>query len=203
MKSIVLVGAGGHGKVVAEIAELNGYTNISFLDNAYPDRLENGAWNICGRPEELNFYISNGFDYTISIGNNATRARMFFEMGEYKSPALIHPDAVVSRYAKIGSATVIAANAVVNPEAKIGSGVIVNTSCTIDHDCEISKFAHVSPGAHIAGGVKIGERSWIGIGASIREGVTIGCDVIVAAGACVVKNIPDGVTVAGVPAKQV
>jgi len=203
VKPLVLIGASGHGKVVAEIAELVGYSAISFLDHAYPDKTMNGVWVVVGIPEDSLELSADNADVFVSIGNNATRDRLTTEFNLNNCPILCHPSSIISRYAEISGGTVFAAGSIVNAGSAIGRGVIVNTGASIDHDCILGDFVHVSPGARLSGNVKIGPRSWIGTGAVVREGIAIGADVIVGAGAAVVGDVDDGTTVLGVPAKPV
>lgn len=197
MKKLFIVGAGGHGKVVAETAEVCGYTDVSFLDQFWPKKAINAHWPVVGLPER------NHSPLFCAVGRNDARARLFDELNLNDSPVLIHPDASVSRYAEIAAGSLILAGCVVNTDTVIGHGVILNTASSVDHDCRIAEFVHISPGAHLAGNVTIGARSWIGIGAVIREGVCIGSDVIVAAGAAVVDDVEDGARVGGVPARRI
>ncbi|MBM1689161.1 acetyltransferase [Sulfitobacter geojensis] len=197
MTSLRIIGAGGHGKVVADTAEALEYEGISFLDHDWPGRDTNGRWRIVGQPSEL------GGQRFCAIGDNAVRARMFETLDLYDSPVLAHPSSMVSTSAQLGAGTFLAAGVVVNADARLGCGVILNTGCSVDHDCILGDFVHVSPGARLAGNVEIGANSWIGIGAVVREGVRIGRDVIVGAGAAVVEDVDDGVRVGGVPAKRI
>ncbi|MNR34560.1 putative acetyltransferase EpsM [compost metagenome] len=114
---------------------------------------------------------------------------------------LIHPAAVVSRYASVDLGSVIMAGVQVNAGAQIGLGCILNTGCSVDHDCQLASAVHISPGAHLAGSVQVDEESWVGIGACVRQLVRIGRRVVVGAGAAVVTDVADDVTVVGVPAR--
>ncbi len=192
-----LIGAGGHGKVVADTAEALGYTDISFLDQEWPERDTNGRWKIIGQPTKI------GGQRFCSIGSNSVRAHVFDAQDLHDSPVLAHPSSIVSPSAKLGVGTFLAAGVIVNADARMGSSVILNTGSSVDHDCILGDFVHVSPGAHLAGNVEIGAGSWIGIGAVVREGVRIGQNVVVGAGAAVVNDIEDGARVGGVPAKGI
>ena len=204
MKRIVLIGAGGHGRVVADTATCLGYEQIDFLDANWPQMQMNGVWPVIGAldAEKLTEFIGSDCQFFVSIGRNSIRQTAFKKLDEATVSTLVHPSAIVSKFATIGSCTIVVAGVVVNAFASIGTGVILNTGCTIDHDCEISDFVHISPGASLAGGVKIGARTWVGIGAAVREGVIIGKDVMIGAGAVVVKNVADGSKVMGVPARN-
>lgn len=197
MKNLCIIGAGGHGKVVADTAEALGYEEISFLDQAWPTRDIIGRWQIIGQPSDI-----RGQRFC-AIGDNSVRARVFNSLSLHDSLVLAHPSSVVSPSAQLGAGTYLAAGVVVNADVRVGCGVILNTGCSVDHDCILGDFVHVSPGARLAGNVEIGANSWIGIGAVVREGVRIGQDVIVGAGAAVVEDIQDGARVGGVPAKRI
>jgi len=197
MNRLVLIGAGGHGKVVADTAEADGYREIVFTDQIWPTQSENGRWSIVGG---INDYKDE--QRFCSIGDNATRARIFGEQSLKDSPVLVHPSAVLSPTAQLGAGTLVVAGAIINADVTIGYGGILNTACSVDHDCKLGEFVHISPGSRLAGNVTVGARSWIGIGAVVKEGITIGQDVTVAAGAVVVRDIKDGEHVAGVPARN-
>ncbi|WP_412499843.1 acetyltransferase [Shewanella chilikensis] len=203
-KCIAILGAGGHGKVVAELAELNGYDNIIFYDDNWPSLKNVGPWPIVGKVSDL-FADTAKLVIVVGIGNNDARLelqrKLTFKGAHFVT--LIHPNATVSRYAKIGLGSVIMANAVVNPFANIGDACIVNTSATIDHDCVVSDGVHISPGANLAGTVIVGEKSWVGIGSQIKQKISIGSNVIIGAGSSVINDIPNFQTVVGIPAKVV
>jgi sugar O-acyltransferase (sialic acid O-acetyltransferase NeuD family) len=204
MKRLAILGASGHGKVVAEIAELLRWTEIIFFDDAWPTITQNGPWQICGNSQRLESEASQFEGIIVAIGNNEIRLAKSKEIRNKGLPlvTLIHPKAIVSQYATIDEGSVVMAGAVINPFAKIGLAAIINTSATIDHDCILGNGVHVSPGAHLAGAVSVGHRTWIGIGAVIKQCLQIGADTIVGAGSVIVKNIPDGQTVIGVPGKS-
>jgi len=203
MFHLAILGASGHGKVIADIAELNGYKNISFFDDAWPEKSQLDSWTISGNSSQLIERLSEFSACIIAIGNNAIRIQKQNELQKHNARmiSLIHPSAVVSKYSDIASGTVVMANAVINPAVKIGQGCIINTAATIDHDCIIADGVHVSPGVHLAGSIKVGEYSWLGIGCSVKQGLTIGCNAVVGVGAAVVTNIDDDCIAVGVPAK--
>jgi len=202
MKRLAIMGASGHGKVVADTAELNNWNELVFFDDAWPHTSKNGPWPVVG---DFNVLIKNinHFDgFVVAIGNNTIRiakCRELMEAGVQLS-TIIHPAATVSQYTEIGPGTVIFAHSVINAGTRLGLGCIINTSATIDHDCSLGQGVHLSPGSHLAGGIKVGDLSWVGIGACVRELIEIGCRVTVGAGSVVLKNIPDDQTVAGIPA---
>jgi len=197
MTPLTLIGAGGHGKVVADLAAALGYDRISFLDDAYPARRTNGPWPIIGAPQDT-APIGPLF---CAIGRNGVRANMFETFDLWHAPSLRHPAAICSPFASIGAGSVLMAGTIINTDSTIGRGCIINTAASVDHDCQIGDFVHISPGARLAGGTRVGPRSWVGIGAGVREGTQIGADVIIGAGAAVVADVPDGTRVRGVPAK--
>lgn len=204
MKRLAIIGGGGHGKVVADCAELLGWNHIQFFDDLWPDLLMNEIWPVSGKSDSFFNRVSEFDGCVVAIGNNRVRlalSKKIIDKG-FQLATLIHPSAIISRYSHISNGTVVFAGAVINPGTKIGIASIINTSASVDHDCILGDAVHISPGAHIAGGVTIGDYSWIGIGASIKQTIHIGNEVIVGAGAAVVKNVATGKTVIGVPAVE-
>lgn len=204
MRHLAIFGASGHGKVVADIAESLGWNKISFFDDVWPRKMVNGHWDVIGNMDDLLNSMSQYDGVFIAIGDNQIRqfkTEMLLDMG-VELPALIHPNAVVSRYVSLGEGTVIMPGVVVNADTTIGNASILNTGCSIDHDCNLGPYVHISPGAKVAGGVKIGARSWVGIGSSVRQMINIGTDAVIGAGAAVVADVKNGSTVVGVPAES-
>ena len=197
---LVIMGAGGHGRVVAEIAELGSFSRIVFVDTQASQIRQNLHWPVVGKSFDD---VSGKFSAFVAIGDNALRLTKIAELTAcgIEPVTLVHPSASVSRYAILGSGTVIMPQVVVNAGAHIGRGVIANSGCTIDHDCIIGDGVHISPGVNLAGGVNVGDCSWIGIGSCVREGLSIGRNVMVAAGSVVVSSIADGQRVFGAPAR--
>lgn len=203
MKTLAILGASGHGKVVADAALAGGWDAIEFYDDAWPSLERVGPWPVSGSSAELLRKASAIDGAVVAIGNNRVRLTKMRELRMKGVPlvSVVHPAAVISRYAIIGAGCVVFAGAVVNAFAKLGAGCIVNTGATIDHDCELADGVHVSPGSNLGGGVVVGEATWVGIGACVRHCVSLGGDVIVGAGAAVVENVAPGATVVGVPAR--
>ncbi|EOX3943184.1 acetyltransferase [Vibrio alginolyticus] len=204
-RTCAILGASGHGKVVAEIAELNGYTNIEFFDDRWPGLQNVEHWPVKGNSETL-LKIAAQFDLTvIAIGNNKIRLEKQNQLSTAgaKFSVLEHPRATISRHSQLDKGTVVMAGAVINPFVKVGKACIINTAATIDHDCSLADGVHVSPGCNIAGGVTIGEGSWLGIGSQVKQLISIGTGVMVGAGATVLNHVPDLQTVVGTPAQLV
>ena len=203
MKELLIIGASGHGKVVADIAvQLNKYRRISFLDDNEKIATVMGFQRI-GAISMLETE-SREKEVIVAIGNAVVRGKLekwILGLG-FRLAILIHPKAVLAEDVVLGEGTVVMPGAIINSGSCIGNGVIVNTACSIDHDCIIKDYAHISVGAHLAGTVCVGERTWIGAGATVSNNVTICDDVMIGAGAVVVKNIEEAGTYVGVPAKR-
>lgn len=195
MKRLIIVGASGHGKVIADIAEKNGYKDIVFLDDD-EGKLECAGFPVVGKTK-LAEYMAG--DKVIAIGDAVTRERM---QRELETVTLIHPHATISRRVEIGQGTVIMAGAVINSDVKIGAGCIINTGATVDHDCVIEDYAHVSVGSHVAGNCMIGKSTWIGAGATISNNIDICGGCMIGAGAVVINKIEQPGIYIGVPAKE-
>ncbi len=197
MKTINIIGASGHGKVIADIAKLNGYDNIVFFDDDQT-LTECAGYPVSGSSREA----AEG-DIFVAIGNGEIRKKMMDYYSGRRLPALIHPEAVVAESASVGPGTVIMAGAVVNPYAVIGRGCIVNTSSSVDHDSIVEDFVHVAVGAHLCGTVTIGQMTWIGAGTVVSNNINICNNCMIGAGAVVVHDITEPGTYVGVPAKLI
>ena len=201
---LLIVGAGGHGKVVAETALASGrWKEVAFLDGRYPQLSSAIGWPVVGSDAEPAGFLNDHPEAFVAIGDNQIRVSRILALQAlgFRVPALVHPAAWVSPSAILGAGSVVMAGGIINACADLGRGCIVNTGATVDHDCVLADGVHISPGAHVGGASAIGERSWVGVGAAIRHGVRIGADVMIGAGAAVVGDLPSGVTAIGVPAR--
>ncbi|MBS2027841.1 MAG: acetyltransferase [Deltaproteobacteria bacterium] len=205
-KRLVIWGASGHARVVADIAMLSGDFDLAgFIDDRTPERRGEafcGAQVLGGR-EVLPGLASAGVSHgLLAFGDCTARVALGAVLRSHglELAVAVHPSAVVASDVRLGAGTVVAANAVINPNATIGENVIVNTSAVVEHDCVIGEGAHIAPGARLAGRVQVGARAWVGLGALVIEDRRIGADSFIGAGAVVVEHIPDNVVAFGVPA---
>lgn len=203
MTHLIILGAGGHGAVVAEAAIVSKkWESVRFLDDRVSVAQTVVGCPVIGTISQWQDLVGEDHEFVVAIGDNHQRDKLIAAIGGRGGalPSVAHPNSVISSSAVLEPGVVICAGAVINARAKIGRGSIVNTCASIDHDCVIGDAAHISPGANIAGGATIGARTWIGIGAVVKEGICIGEDCVAGAGAAVISNVAAGQTVAGVPA---
>ncbi|WP_282938847.1 acetyltransferase [Paenibacillus sp. RC67] len=202
MKGLLIFGAGGHGRVVADIAVTIGkWDTIAFLDDRQ-NITEVLGFPIVGSFEDYIMFKDQFSDVFVATGNNSVRQKWIERLmtDGFNLPFLIHPISVVSKFSHIGRGTVVMAGTVINAGTSIGEGCIINTSSSIDHDCVVGDGVHISPGTHVCGTVNIGKNSWVGTGCNIANNINIGSNVVVAAGATVLHDVPNSVMVAGLPA---
>ena len=201
MKNLIIMGAGGHGRVIADIAQKLGvYQSIAFLEDG--DVKTSMGVPVLGRLDEVDKYITTS-DIFVALGNSQLREEIMeklLAMGA-NIPTLIHPSAIIGGCVEIGIGTAIMAGAVINPCATIGKGVIVNTCASIDHDCAVGDYCHISVGVHIAGTVRLERRVCLGAGATVKNNVNICANCTIGAGAVVIDDINTRGTYVGVPAK--
>jgi acetyltransferase EpsM len=189
---MILLGASGHGKVIADILKLSGKTDIIFWDDD-PGAVVPGYTVMCRKE-------STEDEIILSIGKNLTRKRIA-DNSSYTYGIAIHPTAILSGDVLLGSGSVVMAAAIINPGSRVGKHCIINTAAVIDHDAVIEDFVHVSPNATLSGNVTLKEGAWVGAGATIIQGISIGRWAIVGAGAVVIKDVPDQAVVVGNPAR--
>jgi sugar O-acyltransferase (sialic acid O-acetyltransferase NeuD family) len=195
---LAILGAGGHGRVVAESAAMLGW-DVNFFDDVRSGSVD--GWSVSGRAADV--FGADQDAAIVAVGDNSTRLDWLLRLHDrgVAIATIIDSAATVSSSAKIGPGSFVARGAVVSTGSNLSRGCIVNTSATVDHDCLLAEAVHLSPGVHLSGNVRIGERSWLGTGSSVRNNITIGQAVIVGVGSAVVRDIGDGQIVAGVPAR--
>jgi sugar O-acyltransferase (sialic acid O-acetyltransferase NeuD family) len=207
MKRIIVWGASGHAKVVADIIRLRAdFEIVGFLDSVNPERrlTEFCGAHIIGGEEQLDSLRQQGVDHLIFGFGNCEGRLLLAPRATSKGFQLaraIHPSAVIASDVILDPGVVVAAGAVINTGSHIGENAIINTSASVDHDCMIGAAAHVCPGAHLAGQVTVGEATWIGIGSTIMDHLSIGSHSLVGAGSVVIRSIPDRVVAYGNPAR--
>lgn len=200
---LAILGASGHGKVIADAALLSGWSHISFFDDAWPDLQSNGIWSVEGDTKHL---LEHLFDYDgviVGIGSNKIRAEKQSLLHRYHAnlATIIHPEASVSSFAKVSEGCVVFAQAVINAFAQVQSGCIINSGAVVEHDSMVGNYCHISPNAVLAGGVQLGQQVWVGASSSIKQCLSIGDFAVIGMGAVVINNIPSHTTVVGNPAK--
>lgn len=203
MNKLIIVGTGGHGRVVADVAKRSGlYEAVAFLDDVAPSK--DFAYTYLGRIEDFPKYAHN-YDLVVAIGNNRIRekiTRLLKEQGA-KMATVVDPDAIIGSDVTIGPGSVILPRAVVNTGTVIGEGVIINTASTLDHDCVLGDFCHIAVGASLAGAVTVGARTWIDAGAVVKTHIRICDDCKIEVGSAVNCDLNEACAYAGVPAKKV
>ncbi|TCT12860.1 sugar O-acyltransferase (sialic acid O-acetyltransferase NeuD family) [Natranaerovirga pectinivora] len=201
---LLIIGASGHGKVVADIAiKMNKWQDIAFLDDDDSIKKSMGL-EVIGKTSDAYTYKDEA-DFFVAIGNNATRKKIQEKLEEegVSVVKLIHPSTILGTDVEIGNGTVLMAGVVINSSGRIGKGCIINTSCSLDHDNLIGDYVHISPGVRLAGTVNISKECWIGIGSVISNNVNICSGCKLGAGSVVVKDITESGTYVGVPVRRV
>lgn len=200
---LLIIGANGHGKVVADIAlKMNKWQSIAFLDDDKNIKSSMGI-EVIGKSADAIKYISD-HNIFVGIGNNTVREKIQEELKDMGAsiPTLIHPTAIIGKDVKLGIGTVVMGGVVINCCSTIGNGCIINTGSTVDHDNLIEDFVHISPGAHLAGTVRVGKGSWLGIGSIVSNNLEIISGCMVGAGSIIVKDITESGTYVGSPARK-
>ncbi|QUG86557.1 acetyltransferase [Bacillus nitratireducens] len=203
-KTLLIIGASGHGKVIADIAlKMNKWQSIAFLDDNENVKSSMGI-EIIDKSTSISRYISD-YEFFVGIGNNAIREKIQrqLEVEGASIPVLIHPSAVIGEQVYVEAGTVVMAGAVINCCTKIGKGCIINTASTIDHDNVIEDYVHISPGAHLAGTVKVGRGTWLGVGSIVSNNINVTSKCKIGAGAVIIGDITENGTYVGIPAKRI
>ncbi|UFJ40049.1 acetyltransferase [Brevibacillus humidisoli] len=207
MNPVIVIGGGGHAKVLidslqAQLIPILGFTDIS-------DKQGKTVLDVpfLGSDDQIYRYSPSEVELVNGIGSvvDASSRRQVFEAFKqrgYRFAAVIHPSAIVSRYAQLGEGVQVMAGAIIQPGTVIGANTILNTKASLDHDCHIGQHVHVAPGATLCGQVRVEDHAHVGAGATVLQGVTIGQASIVGAGAVVTQSVPQGITVVGVPARE-
>ncbi|MBR3593566.1 MAG: acetyltransferase [Clostridia bacterium] len=199
MRDVIIIGAGGHAKVIADIVIKSGDRLLGFLDDGKSGTVFE-QYSVLGTVEDAEKYKSEA-EFIIGIGSAAARKNIS-ERFALKWYTAVHPSATVSLGAEIGCGSTVMAGAVINADAKIGRHCIINTRASIDHDCRLSDFVHVSPGATLCGTVTVGDNTHIGAGVTVKNNISVCADVTVGCGAAVVKSITSPGTYVGIPARE-
>ena len=197
---LIIIGAGGHGKVVADNALKNGYFNINFVDDHAMGTCM--GFPIIGTSAEINHLNDGKTDFVIGVGNNDLRKRI---AGKYDVNwvTLIHPSAQIAVNTSIGKGTVVMAGTIINAGATVGAHCIINSGAIVEHDNLIGDYVHISPRAALGGTVRVGDLTHIGIGAVVKNNIAVCDHCVIGAGAVVVKEIKDSGTYVGVPSRKI
>lgn len=196
---LVIIGAGGHGKVIADIALKTGYTEIIFLDDHATGMCM--GFPVGGTAADIPSFHDGRTDFVIGIGSNEIRKRLA-QAYAVNWAMLIHPSAQIAMNVSIGKGTVVMAGAVINVCTTVGEHCIINTGAVVEHDNVIGDYVHLSPKAALGGTVRVGNLTHVGIGAVVKNNVAVCAECLIGAGAVVVKSITESGTYIGVPAKN-
>lgn len=204
-KKLIVIGAGGHAKVIVDILQQNGeYDIVGLVDRAGTE----GFWGIpvIGEDADLKRFFDGGISYAfVALGANHLRKKLQSQAEKvgFQLVNVISKSAVISSRAKLGHGVAIMPGAVVNADTTVGDGVIINTNASVDHDCVIEDFAHIAPGTNVAGKVKVGEQSFLGVGSRVIDGITVGSKVTAGAGTIIIHNVEANCTIVGSPARRI
>lgn len=201
---LIIIGASGHGKVVADIAiKTNKWQSIAFLDDDESIKTSMGL-EVIGKTADA-FTYKDEAEFFVAIGSNVTREKIQEKLiaEGLNVASLIHPSAVIGIDVEIGIGSVVMAGVVINSSSRIGKGCIINTNSSLDHDNTIEDYVHISPGVRTGGSVVIGKCTWLGIGSVVSNNVNICSGCKVGAGAVVVKDITEPGTYVGVPVRKI
>jgi UDP-perosamine 4-acetyltransferase len=210
IRPVIVVGAGGHAKVVIDTLLSASSVEIIGVTDSNSEKMGTSILGVpvIGtdevilqyKPEQI--FLVNGIG---SVGLPIARTKIFdrFKKLGYSFTTVIHPAAIVALEVVVSEGVQIMAGAIIQPGCRIGSNTIINTGAAVDHDCVIGCHVHVAPRVTISGGVQTGDGVHIGTGAVIIQGVQIGGNSVVGAGAVVINHVAEHTTVIGVPAREV
>ncbi|WP_448553794.1 acetyltransferase [Thalassotalea montiporae] len=204
MTKLMIIGAGGHGRVVADCAEtMNKYDEIVFADAIYPKETINSRWPTVTSDKDWSKYLKH-YEFIVAVGNSDTRLAITQNIANTggRLATLIHPRAIVSPYSTIGQGSVVFANAVIGIDSLIGVACIINHNATVDHDCQLGDACHIAPGANISGEATLGNKVWAGVGCSVIQCCKLADNVYLGAGTVVIKDIEQAGTYVGNPARK-
>jgi len=205
MNSLLILGAGGHGKVVADTAAAGQWEKVAFLDDRHPSLKTVLDWPVLGSIKDAEQFLQEYDGFCVAIGNNNLRTKLlklYLDQG-FSAPCLVHPTAYISPSAALSPGCVVFAQGVVNPGTHVGAGSIINTGASVDHDCALGEGVHLCPGVRLAGEVSVGQQTTLGTSVAVIPQINIGSHVIIGAGSVVVTDIPNHSTAVGVPAKVI
>jgi UDP-perosamine 4-acetyltransferase len=201
--AVVIIGAGGHAKVVIDLLNSSGVPIFGLTDVDGSPRRILGA-PVLGNDEILPSLFTQGVRHAfVALGDNRLRLAMGTRVHAlgFDLVNAISPRATISPSARLGRGVAIMAGAVINADAQIGDLAIINTGAGVDHDTFVGRGSHVGPGAAVAGGVHIGSGALLGVGSSVAPGCSIGEGATIGAGACVIDDIAPDLVAVGVPAR--
>lgn len=203
-EKIIIIGAGGHAKVIIDIFMTSSDYQIAGLIDPHHIGKKILGVPVIGDDSDLETIYGKGIKTVfVAIGDNQKREKIvnYAKKIGFSLANAISCHSCISSTVNLGAGIAIMAGVVINPDSYIGDNAIINTGCTVDHDCVVSKNVHIAPGCSIAGNVKIGEGSLIGIGTKIIPNISIGSSTIIGAGSVILDDIPGGCTAFGIPAK--
>jgi len=204
-KKLLIVGSGGHARVVLSAAVKSGYNIAGILDINFTGKKERILNHpVLGSYENLENYRESAIDVFVALGDIHTRSQYYNDLRGrgFNLPTIIHPTSIVDENSIIEPGVLINTGALINAGAKIGENTVINTGAIIEHEVEVGKNSHIAPGVCIGGRSKIGDNTFIGIGVTVIDYITIGSQVKVGAGSVIIDDIESGATVVGVPGKK-
>lgn len=207
-KPVIIIGAGGHARVLYDCLQLLGVEVLGALDKCPSPVDRTGSIPIIGDDSAICTYSSDAVELVNglgSVGDTSQRVGIYdkFKKLGYSFRTLVHPAATVAKNCELSEGVQVMAGAVINTGTKVSADAIINTGARVDHDCFIGTHTHIAPGCTVSGNVNIGNGVHVGVGATVIQGVVIGDNALVGAGAVVLKDVAAGTKVVGVPAKVI